>query len=235
MREVQIYKRLPPHERLLRMIDYADEGLDSYIVFEYLRKGNLESFLASDARITYDQQLQWSLQAAEGIALLHSFGIIHADIKPQNMLLDDSMCLRVMDLSGSSINNLPPLCLESTRFFLPRPTDTAMPCSTKTDIFALGSSIYQIMQRSQPYAELASDDVERKYAQKVFPRVDDVPCGDIIMKCWTGQYTSAESVVNAIKSKLREQTPSVWSFLYKALSRMLPRSFVLALGQSLSC
>ena len=220
MREVQVYERLPVHDRLLKMVQYSNDELEGYIVFEHMCNGNLESYLESDADISYGQQLHWCIQAAEGVALLHACGIIHADIKPQNMLLDDKMSIRIIDMSGSSIDNLPPLCLESTRFFLPRPMDTDKPCSTTTDLFALGSSIYQIMQRVQPYAELDADDVELKYQQQIFPNVSNLPCGSIIWKCWTGKFSSADSVVAALRSEQHQHNVMPWPYFHNVLSRL---------------
>lgn len=230
MREVQEYQRLPSHERLPRMIQYSDDKLDGYIILEYMRNGDVQSHLASDIAIEYTQQLQWCrqlqwcIQAAEGIALLHSFRLIHADIKPENMLLDDSMFLRMMDLSGSSIDGLPPLCLESTRFFLPRPMDADMPCSITTDLFALGSSIYQIMQPRQPYADLDDEQVTQNYQNQNFPDVAGLPCGGVILQCWTGQSTSAAAVVHSLKSKLPQQDTSIWQFFRNSLSCILSKT-----------
>lgn len=208
MREVLIYKRLQAHRRLIKMISYscsADE-IDGYVIFEYMRVGSLEAYLASDAVITQSQQLDWCIQATEGIAFLHSSGVIHGDIKPENMVLDDNMCVRIIDFSGSSIDDLPPLCLESTRYFLPRPEPT---CNVQTDIFALGSSIYHIMQRAPPFKELDTDEIEERYKRQDFPELTNVFCGSIIAGCWRQQMESANATLALLQAH-RQRSILVW-------------------------
>lgn len=97
----------------------------------------------------------------------------------------------------------PPLSLESTRFFLPRSMKDEMPCSVVTDIFALGSRIYQIMTRRLPYEELDDKEVEARFARKEFPSLEKVACGTIISKCWTCSFSSSQAVHDALTAELR--------------------------------
>jgi hypothetical protein len=71
--------------------------------------------------------------------LLHSYNIILADIKPENMLLDEHYRLK----DHRTFPALP----SSESFHLPRGMKNEMPCSIVTDLFALGSSIYQFVIR----------------------------------------------------------------------------------------
>ncbi|OAQ99890.1 hypothetical protein LLEC1_02382 [Akanthomyces lecanii] len=209
MREVLIYKRLQAHRRLIKMMSYswsADE-MDGYVIFEYMRVGSLDAYLASGAVIAQSQQLDWCLQATEGIAFLHSSGVIHGDIKPENMVLDDNMCVRIIDFSGSSIDGLLPLCLETARYFLPRPEPT---CSVQTDLFALGSSIYHIMQRAPPYKELDTDEIENRYARQDFPEVTNVFCGSITAACWRQEIESASAIYALLQA---HQQRSIFAWL----------------------
>lgn len=197
-----MYQRLPPHHRLIRIYDSSEED-DGSLILEYMPGGNLKEFLETKGDITKTQRLQWGIEAAEAVVLLHSYGVIHADIKPENMLLDGSLGLRIIDLAGASIDGKPPLSLESTRYFLPRSMKDEMPCNTITDLFALGSSIYQIMTGRPPYEHLDDREVEASYSQKQFPSVDGIPYGDIIRRCWMCGFESAQAVLDALRAELR--------------------------------
>lgn len=204
-RELEVYQRLPnTHNRVIHMFGYSDDD-DGYLVLEYMRNGSLRAHLESEAEIAIPQRLRWCVEAAEALVLLHTHGVIHADFKPENMLLDDRLSLRIIDLSGASIDEKPPLSLESTRFYLPRSMKDPMPCSVTTDLFALGSSLYQIMTRKQPYEDLPDEEVESKFARKDFPSVDGIPYGDTIRTCWFCEFETAEAVLNALKTEMKYQ------------------------------
>ena len=199
-----MYQRLPPyHPRVLHMFSYSD---DHGLTLEYMPNGNLRAYLEKEKEIMTRQRLQWCIEAAEGVVLLHSLGIIHADIKPENMLLDALLGVRIIDMSGSSISGKAPLSLESTRFFLPRCRTTDMPCGVDTDLFALGSSFYQIITGRQPYAELSDKEVEKRFACGDFPSVSGIPFGDTIRRCWRCEIGSAQIVLDSLNAEKRRLT-----------------------------
>jgi serine/threonine protein kinase len=69
-----------------------------------------------------------------------------------------------------------------------------------TDLFALGSTIYELLAGYSPYEEVPSDEVERLYEEKNFPDLSGLPCGDVIMKCWLCEFDSAQQVSDLIRA-----------------------------------
>ncbi|RAL13195.1 kinase-like protein [Aspergillus homomorphus CBS 101889] len=191
-KEASIYRRLGPHERLIQLLGHSEDGL----VLEYMEKGNLKAYLLANSSIPTDLRLKWASQVAEAVQLLHNSRIIHCDIKPSNLLLTEALDIKIIDFAGSSVDGSRPSACEGTRFYLPR--DWREQPTVATDLFALGSTIYQIFQGTSPYAEIPSDEVERLFTQKEFPDVSGIVCGDIIKKCWLSQIASAGDVRKAI-------------------------------------
>lgn len=87
--------------------------------------------------------------------------------------------------------------------------DSDMPYNIHTDLFALGSSLYHIMQRAPPYNDCEDNEVGEFYKRKLFPDLRDVACGNIIRRC--GEKLSS---ANTALSLLYLQTLSVPPFLY---------------------
>lgn len=202
-----IYRLLGPHDRLISMLGYSKEGL----ILEYMEKGPLEEYLTEHPDVAIEQGLRWARQAAEGLQLLHTSGIIHCDTKPRNFLLDANLCLKIADFSGSLVTDWSRIdgysassfagrvwyACESTRSYFPR--DWREASTVSTDLFALGSTIYRIFAGTVPYKEQPSHEVERLYRKKLFPDISELLCGDVIRKCWLCQYESAQQVCDAIK------------------------------------
>ncbi|OBT40931.1 hypothetical protein VE00_09565 [Pseudogymnoascus sp. WSF 3629] len=219
--ESRIYQRLPKnHPRLLEMISYSrDEGL----VLEYMPEGDLATYLHGEeprtrlephlwptrgsVDITPEQRLQWACDAAEGLQILHENGVWHCDVRTVNFLLDEELRLKIIDFEGSSLDGCKASSVEMMRFFMPR--DMREPSTAKTELFALGSTIYEIMTGKEPYLELKDDEVTALFMEKKFPPVDQLPCGDVMMKCWLSEANSAEEVRALIEAKLQDYKAKV--------------------------
>ncbi|KFX93020.1 hypothetical protein O988_07039, partial [Pseudogymnoascus sp. VKM F-3808] len=209
--EARIYERLPKnHPRLLEMYGYSRrEGL----ILEYMPQGDLGAYLRGEepmtrlpergaVEISTEQRLQWACDAAEGLQLLHEHRVWHCDVRTLNFLLDDELRLKIIDFEGSSLDGCEPSALETTRYLLPR--DPLEPSTIATELFALGSLVYEIMTGREPYKELEDDEVTALFVEKSFPLVDQLLCGDVIMKCWLGEMQSAEEVRALIEAKLND-------------------------------
>lgn len=192
-KEASIYRRIGPHPRLVRLLGHSRDGL----VLEYMKNGDLKTYLQDHDSISMSLKLKWVYQVAEAVDLLHRSRVIHCDIKPRNFLLDAALDIRIIDFSGSSVDGSKPASGEGTRFYLPR--HWRDPPTVTTDLFALGSTLYEILQGTSPYEEIPSDEVERLFTQKEFPDVSGIPCGPIIKQCWLSQVDSAAYVQAAVR------------------------------------
>ncbi|GLT82282.1 hypothetical protein SLE2022_006790 [Rubroshorea leprosula] len=88
------------HKNLVRLLGFCNEGQHRLLVYEYMSNGSLASYLLRNPRPSWYRRTEIAFGTARGLAYLHeecSNQIIHCDIKPQNILLDDSLTARISD------------------------------------------------------------------------------------------------------------------------------------------
>ncbi|KMU81587.1 hypothetical protein DIZ76_010018 [Coccidioides immitis] len=202
LRDIQterlIYQRLGHHPRICKYIRPVHRGMVLERLGDSLRKRLVLTYQKAGEVPSHELALRWSIQAAEGIAYIHSKGVLQGDIGCYNMLLDDEDNLKLCDFAGSSIDGSPTTVLHGTRSQLwvesEIPSNDNAPPTIACELFALGSAIHEIWTTRQPYEELEDNEVEKCYKQKQFPIID-LPVSEIIYKCWLEQYTAADEVV----------------------------------------
>ncbi|KAJ6088360.1 hypothetical protein N7486_009621 [Penicillium sp. IBT 16267x] len=202
-REKVIYEALPKNPYILGCIAITNNGLH----FPYMAFGNLRQYLQSHNKdIPSELRHRWIKMASSSIALIHSFGIIHADISARNFLVADDLSLKLCDFSGSGFCGQDPLVSEEDRYHIARDS----PRSVKTDIFALGCLAFEITTGLRPYDEIHDSDdeeIENRYRSTQFPPLDGIPNHAIIHKCWTCEYSNVSQLLNELNGELEGYKP----------------------------
>lgn len=192
-----IYEKLGLHPRLIQTLDWDPEGC--VLTMEYMPNGTLKDFLGvNNEAISTPQRLQWAMDAAEGLQLLHDAEIVHCDVEPKNFLLDEDLGLKISDFSGSSLEGSRASACAGKRFSRPG-FDFHRQQTVSDDLFGLGSTIFFIMTGEVPFEDLPSDEVERNYKVEVYPDVSRIPCGSVIRQCWDSEVASAQEVYDYIR------------------------------------
>ncbi|KAL8939914.1 MAG: hypothetical protein Q9211_002518 [Gyalolechia sp. 1 TL-2023] len=194
--EAEILKTIGPHKNI------RDDGL----LLERAQYGSMAQFL-KDNKPTWHQRLAWVRQAAEAVSVTHKAGVLHCDINVKNLLLDDELTVKLCDFQGRLLRPdgtiaKDGLARENTKSCMPR----AYPdySDRKTDIFALGSAFYYIMQGHEPFPDLDSsrneDQIEARFIARQFPKLDSHLMNRVTHKCWAGEYESAEAILQDLGS-----------------------------------
>lgn len=153
--------------------------------------------MPKDAFPSDTEARRWAKQAAEGLAFIHEHDIIHADVGCHNMLLNSANELKLCDFGGSSVEG----SLASTKYEVwSRPPLKEESAPTKlSDLFALGSAIYEMSTKEEPYRGRSLEEIPKLYQKGKFPSVKKiVSLGHIIMNCWLQKCTRASDIVREI-------------------------------------
>lgn len=202
--------------RVLRFLGSYTE-FPTGLLFAEASHGSLQKFLYEHAgEITPTLRQKWFVQAIESIVFIHSKGVMHSDLRPDNFLVDctlsQSLDLRLCDFGGSTCEDLQLSggTLPDSGFH--NPNDAWEP-TYAADIFSLGSVLYTIMTGHWPFRSTTGQwtsteemmeynaKVDRCFADGIFPEVEGLFGGEIIRGCWTNKFSDAAEVM-AIVSQL---------------------------------
>jgi len=134
-----------------------------YMVMEYLEGSDLGAVLADHGTLTVQAAAEWIVQACEAIAEAHAMGIVHRDIKPQNLFLAKSVGgqaqIKVLDfgvsksLTASGAGNLTQTraMLGSPLYMSPEQMRSSRDVDARADVWALGVVLFELLTRRWPF------------------------------------------------------------------------------------
>jgi serine/threonine protein kinase len=200
-RENEIFDKLQsqaPSEYII----YCKEQWASGLVLERLDttlRNLLRKFGKLDSESHHPSALRWSLECARGFTFLHDNGVIQGDIGCQNVMVSASGHAKLCDFAGSKIDQKDAWVAYEIRSQHPRyigqqPTIT-------TELFAIGSLLFEIWTATPPYADMPDSLVKEKFLACEFP-IDCIKyprMKEVIRKCWSGEYNTAHDVCDSIQ------------------------------------
>lgn len=195
-REKLIYQRLGrDHNGIVRYFG----SLENAIILQFASQTSIRQYFSRQKKpVPLSLRLRWVGQLIDSIRFIHTRGVLHGDISCNNVFLDDNLNVRLGDFAGSAIDNLPPLTCYELSHELPNEA-----ISTRTELFALGSTTYEIMAGSKPYEDLSDDEISAAFADERYPDLESIPAfKSIISKCWKQEYASAQDVLLDVESEI---------------------------------
>lgn len=158
-------------DHVARVIDVGSmtgEGLPEegvpYMVMEFLDGLDLSQWVATGKRFPVLEAIDFTVQAAEALAQAHKVGIVHRDVKPANLFLAEypeaPSRVKVLDFGISKITSEEPAQMGLTKtttvlgsglYMSPEQMRSAKKVDHRTDIYALGVTLYELLTGTQPF------------------------------------------------------------------------------------
>ena len=154
-REALAAARLSNAPSTVTIFDVGEHEGRPYIVMEYLPGGSLADRIAGDGAQPPGRALAWLAQTAAALDAAHSRGIIHRDVKPANLLLDDDGRIHVADFGVASAVGLDSFTAAGTVLgtagYLAPEQARGEPTSPAVDRYALAVVAFELLTGSRPY------------------------------------------------------------------------------------
>jgi eukaryotic-like serine/threonine-protein kinase len=182
-REAQAVARLS-HPNVVTVIDRGEEDGNQFIVFEYVKGVTLKEHLVRSGRLPVDEAVRIAIDVGEALAYAHHRGIVHRDVKPQNVLLNGNGAAKVTDFGIARSVDLDKGVTQTgtvvgTGDYIAPEQASGQPVVPASDIYGLGCVLFELLTGSPPFAGSGFVDVAMQHIHAPVPSVrerrPDVP------------------------------------------------------------
>src|SRR5437764_10613819 len=144
------------HPSIVTVIDRGDDDGRQYIVFEYVEGENLKELVLRSGRLPVRRALELALDTADGLAFAHDHGLVHRDVKPQNVLLSREGEVKVTDFGIARSLHVDHGVTQTgtvlgTGEYLAPEQASGKPVSPATDVYSLGVVLWELLAGDVPF------------------------------------------------------------------------------------
>ncbi|MCW4384265.1 Stk1 family PASTA domain-containing Ser/Thr kinase [Salinibacterium sp. SYSU T00001] len=160
------------HPNVVNVYDQGQDSETAYLVMEYLPGITLRDLLSDHQVLTTEQALDIMEAVLSGLAAAHRSGIVHRDLKPENVLLADDGRIKISDFGlarAASANTATGNALLGTVAYLSPELVTRGVADTRSDIYAVGIMLYEMLAGQQPYRGEQPFQIAQQHANDTVP------------------------------------------------------------------
>lgn len=199
------------HPNIVSVLDVDETDEYHILVTEVVHGPNLKEHILNNNPLDIDEVISIAMMTLRGIEHAHDRGIIHRDIKPQNILLDTNGRVKITDfgiakaLSETRMTETNQV-IGSVQYISPEQAK-GHNTDERTDIYSFGVMLFELLTGHLPYEAETAVSVALKHISEPFPdisRYRDIPVGlkNIVMKCTEkeplNRYRHADDVLSAL-------------------------------------
>lgn len=167
------------HPHVVRIFTTGRAFGQFFIAMEFVRGGDLESWIQEKGAIAEIELLPLALQVASGLQAAQTAGLIHRDMKPGNILIDEAGNAKIVDFGLALVTkggNAQAQEIWATPYYVPPEAVEGQPEDFRSDLYSFGATLYHALAGQPPCAEETMDtDRLRVSKKKVRPLAKAAP------------------------------------------------------------
>jgi tetratricopeptide (TPR) repeat protein len=153
-RELKMARRIS-HKNVCRMYHLSEESGTHYITMEYISGETLKSMIRMTKQLSIGTAVSIAKQVCEGLNEAHRLGVIHRDLKPQNIMIDKQGIARIMDFGiarslDSEGTTQPGILIGTPEYMSPEQTEFRE-VDQRSDIYSLGVILFEMLTGRIPF------------------------------------------------------------------------------------
>lgn len=152
-REVEKLVFLSADRYVVQLLDVGWDAEPPYYVMEYVENGSLDDLLRERGNLPSEEAVDMFRDVAIGLTHAHAKGVLHCDLKPANILLDQDRRPRLADFGQSRLSHEQTPALGTLFYMAPEQADLEAVPDARWDVYALGALLYSMLTGSPPYRD----------------------------------------------------------------------------------
>ena len=163
-------------EHVVRVVDYGNDDNIYFIIMHHIDGQNLKFYITSYGPIEPLLAIHYILQAAQGLDAAHKIGVVHRDIKPQNILISNKGVVKIVDF-GLSRSKESPTITSSDKFMgtayytAPEQVMSSHSADIRSDLYSLGIVLFEALAGYPPYSGGTVIDIILKHQTEDIPSI----------------------------------------------------------------
>jgi len=235
LREIQVTAKLS-HPHILPLYDSGEADGFLFYVMPYVEGETLADLLARERQLPLDQAVQIAREVADALSHAHSFGIVHRDIKPQNIMLQGGLAVvadfgiaRAISEAGTSKLTETGMAIGTPVYMSPEQASGTEPMDARSDIYSLGCVLYEMLVGQPPFTGVTAGAILARHTMDPVPPPHTVrhsipaELEEVLLcaleKSPADRYHTAEDFSKALRAVASGETPRLTGSLLQRAHR----------------
>lgn len=163
------------HPNIVEVYDVGEDNGQYYIVMEYIEGKHLKELLKKRGKLTVSEVIDIMLQITDGMSVAHDSYIIHRDIKPQNIMIQENGVVKITDFGIAMAMNATQLTQTNSVMgsvhYLPPEQANGKGSTLQSDIYSMGIVMYELLTGRLPYKGDNAVEIALKHLKEPLPNI----------------------------------------------------------------
>jgi len=209
--EIRLARRIT-HPNVLRTHDLGESNGSTFLSMELVRGRTLKQLVETGGIVPTAVGLQIAKQISAGLAAAHEAGVIHRDVKSQNIMIGPTGAVKIMDFGIARLTDDPEMTATGTPDYMPPEQTRGLPLDYRSDIYSTGVVLYEVFTGSLPFEGDTPVAVILKHINEAAPLPQsrnpwiEPGIAAVVLKCLEKDPGARFQSMNELSEALAEET-----------------------------